>query len=455
MAIDPVERVREFEHQTALVLDLPQTLRRLAALPPSPEAPYLTVCLDWRPIGTRPGRIPPPEPKRSELRAHRDEEGTSRRPAREFLDKECDAALERFPEHGPARESLAADIERVKAYLDEQLDPAAHGVVIIACQHAGIFEPVALDVPVANEVVVGPIPSLRQLVHAAEDYPAYAVLVADQREAFLWEFERQVWERNVALEADGYPRHQKQGGWSQRRYQARADERVEHFASAVAEELRRALEDRQEAIEYVVIAADEPMYSALQAALHETVASRIIGRVHVPIDASIDQILAEVEPLVEHAERQEEQEAVRAVRGEAAAGDLGVVGPEATLLALQAAQVMTLVMNDDFRGQGWADYSLPLFGAGDIPAEHPAGGDVRNLVRTALEDECVRLAILQDAEVELVHTAVPIQPEELSDVPDAGQPKPRQEAARLLDEVGGIGALLRFRIGGGESTREG
>lgn len=454
MAIDPVERVRAFEHQTALVLDLPQTLRRLAALPPSPEAPYLTVCLDWRPIGTRPGRIPPPEPKRSQLRAQHDEEGTSRRPAREFLDKECAAVLERYPERSVARESLAADIERVKAYLDEQLDPAAHGVVVIACQHAGVFEPVALDVPVANEVIAGPIPSLRQLVHAAEDYPAYAVLVADQREAFLWLFERQMWERNVALEADDYPRHQKQGGWSQRRYQARADERVEHFASAVAEELRRALEDYQEAIKYVIIAADEPMYSAVHAALHETVATRVIGRLHLPVDAAVEQVLAEAEPLVERAERQEELQAVQAVRGEAAEGDRGVAGPEATLMALQAAQVMTLVMNDDFRGQGWADYSLPLFGTGDLPAEHPAGGDVRKLVRTALEDECVRLAILQDAEVELVHTKVPVQPEELTDIPDAGQPKPRQEAARLLDEVGGIGALLRFRIEGSEPEPE-
>jgi len=192
------------------------------------------------------------------------------------------------------------------------------------------------------------------------------------------------------------------------------------------------------------------MYSALHAALHETVASRIIGRVHLPVDASVEQILAEAEPLVEHAERQEELQAVHAVRGEAAAGDRGVVGPAATLMALQAAQVMMLVMNDDFRSRGWADYSLPLFGAGDIPAEHPAGGDVRNLVRTALEDECVRLAILQDAEVELVHTAVAVQPQALSDVPDAGQPKPRREAARLLDEVGGIGALLRFHLEGSE-----
>ncbi len=448
MAIDPVERVRAFEHQSALVLDLPQSLRRFAALPPSPEAPYLTVCLDWRPIGTRPGRVPPPDPKRSQLRAQRDEEGTSRRPALEFFDQECTEALDRYPEDSPARNSLAADIERVRAYLEEELDPAAHGVVIIACHHAGIFEPVALDVPVANEIVVGPIPSLRQLVHAAEDFPAYAVLVADQREAFIWLFERQMWERTVAFEADDYPRHQKQGGWSQRRYQARADERVEHFASAVAEELRRALDDRAEAIEYVVIAADEPMYSALHAEFHETVASRVIGRVHLPVNASIEQIVAEVEPIVERAERAKELEAAQTVQGEAAAGDHGVAGPEATLAVLQAGQVMMLVMNDDFRSQGWADYSLPIFGVGKIPVEHPAGGDPRNLVHTSVEDECVRLAILQNAEVELVHTQVPIRPEELRDVPDAGQPKPRQEAARLLDDVGGIGALLRFRIEG-------
>src|SRR5918995_100443 len=77
MATDPVQQIRELEHDTPLAIDLSATLARLAALPPSTEAPYLTVSLDWRPEGSAPGRFPPPEPKRSQRRAPREEDGAS------------------------------------------------------------------------------------------------------------------------------------------------------------------------------------------------------------------------------------------------------------------------------------------------------------------------------------------------------------------------------------------
>jgi hypothetical protein len=35
-------------------------------------------------------------------------------------------------------------------------------------------------------------------------------------------------------------------------------------------------------------------------------------------------------------------------------------------------------------------------------------------------------------------------PTELEHVPDADEPKPRSETARALDELGGVGAILRF-----------
>ena len=52
VATDPVQQIQEMEHDTPLAMDLTATLARLAALPPSTEAPYLTVSLDWRPEGS-------------------------------------------------------------------------------------------------------------------------------------------------------------------------------------------------------------------------------------------------------------------------------------------------------------------------------------------------------------------------------------------------------------------
>jgi len=454
MATDPVRQIRELEHDTPLAMDLTATLARLAALPPSTEAPYLTVCLDWRPEGSAPGRFPPPEPKRSQRRARHEEDGIPRRPAWQQLQRELADKVESYGPRGAAFESLTADVERLTTYLDEELDPAAHGIIVIACQHQGVFEPVPLDVPVASGFSVGPIPSLRQLVQAAEDYPPYAVLVADQRDAFLWLMERQTWERGVQLEASDYPRKQKQGGWSQHRYQNRADERVEAFARTIAEETRRALGEGGDQVDYLIVAADEPMFTALNAEFHETVKQRILGRIHLQIEAGITEVAAEAEPLVEEAERKREMEAVQAVRDGVGAGTRGVAGAQDTITALETGQVMTLVMNDDFSQPGWADYTLPLFGVGSPPEEHPAGGDAANLAPTAVEDEVIRLALQTGADVQLVRSAVPVGQEEQEHIPDADDPTPRAEAARALDELGRIGAILRYALDEGQPTAD-
>jgi hypothetical protein len=54
MATDPVELVRHNEAETPFAPDLKETLRRLADLAPSTEAPYVTLSLDWRPDGSQP-----------------------------------------------------------------------------------------------------------------------------------------------------------------------------------------------------------------------------------------------------------------------------------------------------------------------------------------------------------------------------------------------------------------
>jgi peptide subunit release factor 1 (eRF1) len=194
------------------------------------------------------------------------------------------------------------------------------------------------------------------------------------------------------------------------------------------------------------------MYSALMAEFHETVRNRVIGRIHVEIEAGLAGVIADAEPLVLEAERRREQEAVQAAHDGWAAGGKGVEGAEKTLVALEARQVQTLVMNDDFSQAGWADYTFPLFGVGSPPAEHPAGGDPANIVPTALEDEILRLAIHNDAEVELVWTQAPITRRELQHVPDEDDPKPRMPAAVALDSMGGVGGVLRFALDAGLPT---
>lgn len=445
MATDPVRRVRSFEQDSSVVPDLPAVLSRLAALTPHGNEPMLTVSFDWSIEGSDPGRLPAPTPKRSQERAMRHEPGTPKRPSWQQMQRQLESLLAEYGPRGEMFDHLTADIARITAFVENELDPSACGLFVVASGRQGIFEPIALDVPVSSSLVVESIPALRPLVHVAEDFPSYAVVNADQQEANIWLIERHTWSENIQVESDGYPRHQSSGGLNQQRYQRRADERVEAFARTVAEQLTRIFLESATPPAYLILADDEPMSSAISSQLHQEVSARILGTLTLPVSASALDIATAAAPMVEAEERRQERDAVQQVQDGVGAQALGIAGAVDTLRALAAGQVRTLVMNDDFTSDGWADYTLPLFGIGPVPDEHPAGGDVANLVPTKLEDEAVRLALLNGGGVELVKTSEPMTTDE--GVPRADAELPRSDAARALDALGGIGAILRYAMG--------
>jgi hypothetical protein len=427
---DPTQRIRQRENETVLDLNLEEALTRFAALPPSPAAPYLTITLDWRPDGQDPRR----------------------RHARQFIDQQLEEILGRYEYRSTEATSIRDDAELIRTFLDDELDPAAQGVVIIASSLSGVFETLALGLPLENRVLVGPTPSLALLGRLAEDYAPYAVLLVDQHEATLAFIRQARQDRSVWLESTDYPRKQQAGGWSQRRFQARADERVSNFAQDIATEVQKALDES--GVDILILAGDEVMTSALDEQFHQSVKDKIAGTLRIDIRASEQEVIEATLPLVEQFEREQEAEAVRLLHENRGTGGLAALGPEEVLAALQAGQVMTLVMSDDFQKEGWADYSMPVFGAGKAPKRHPAGGDAKQMIPVQLEEEIVRLALQTGAEIEIIQSVVPMAEMNGEDmeIPEAGSAPPRTDAAQSLDEVGGIGALLRFALSDEQST---
>jgi len=112
--------------------------------------------------------------------------------------------------------------------------------------------------------------------------------------------------------------------------------------------------------------------------------------VHAPMGA----IFAEVEPLLRAAEREEERDVVERLVEGVRAGELGLAGMEATRVALRAGQVDVLVLS----------------ARTTFPPE----------TRSAL----IELALRTGARVEVV------------------------EENATLDHLGGVGALLRYRVAG-------
>jgi peptide subunit release factor 1 (eRF1) len=448
MVTDPTRTITIESFDTELETHAETALKRLAALPVSTDIPIVTASLDWQVEVQHPGNTPGAEEletKRSSLRnAEPAEDRSTRRPARVLILQELQKIVDHHGPRGPVFDSLSADLNRITDYLDNEIDPAAQGVIIVSCSAKGIFDAVTTAIPLDTRLHIGPTVALSELARIADDFPTYAVLLADQRTAFLSLIQHAVPTVTATLEATGYPRRQEQGGWSQRRYQTRADVRIDSFAHEIAEDTRKMLDEFD--IDTLIVAGDEIITSALESNVHKTVKDRWLKTVHLGIRSNMEDVLNVTTPIVEQMVRDEEVAAVERLSDAIGEGGFGATGPEEVLNALQVGQVDTLVMADDFAGSGWADYSMPLFGVGDPPSKHPLNGDVEAIVPIDLREEFIRLAIETDADIQIVATTPPIEATSELVVPQAQGHPLRSTAAQMLDTYDGVGAILRYRM---------
>src|SRR4051812_15777858 len=119
-----------------------------------------------------------------------------------------------YPALGPERESLDKDVEAIRSYLTT-VDPSANGLALFASSGAGLFQAIQLAAPIHEHLVyVSDQPHLYPLAHLLDQYPRYAVLIADTQTARLLVIAANRIEHTEAVDGPKTKRH-KAGGWSQ------------------------------------------------------------------------------------------------------------------------------------------------------------------------------------------------------------------------------------------------
>lgn len=352
-----------------------------------------------------------------------------------FLRKELTARGRSFPARSSERESFDQDNERIATYLKDELEPSSNGLALFACSAAeGLFEAVQLEAPIEeSRLFVADRPHLYPLARLADQFPPYAVLITDTNTARLFVFgpdatlrEEKVTGRKVSRTSVG--------GWSQMRYQRRIDNFHEQHAKEVIAVLHKmVLED---GIEHIVLAGDEVIVPVLKEHLPQELADRVVDVLRLDITTPEHEVLkATTEALREH-DAQTDAQVVEEMLGQYRAGQLGVVGVEDTLAALELGQVDTLLVaaspdlvRDDAQdasanGNGVngsstgasASGGSPSNGNGDGSETEDGAGEPPNVERL------IRMARQTDASITFI------------------------EDPALLADVEGVGALLRFRV---------
>jgi len=387
------------EQTSAPPVSIAETLDRLARFEPVPH-PVVSLYLDTRPDQRGRDHFWP------------------------FVRKELAARARTYAPRSPEREGFDRDAERIERYLLEDLRPSANGVALFACSGAdGFFEALQLDAPIEeNRLAVGDCPHLYPLARLIDEHPRYAVLVADTRSARLYVFGRGRTIESDTIESE-VPGRTSVRGWSQMRYQRHVDALQARHAKEVVEALERTV--REDRVRHVLLAGDEVIVPLLRDQLPKALEEMVVDTLRLEMRAPEHAIAQAAALALKEHDARTDRERVERLLDEYRSGGLGVVGPEETLAALSVGQVDELLLSstlDPAGGEGPPSGATGGPNASDAHAPESHGETERT--GENLANELVRLAHQTAARVRFI------------------------QDPSLMAELGGVGAMLRYRLEG-------
>ena len=307
------------------------------------------------------------------------------------------------------------------------MQPSANGVAIFACSAGELFEAVQLTAPIDNHwLYIGDTPHLYPLVRVESRYPRYAAVVADTNTAriFVFAAAELVRQREVTSMKT---RRSSQGGWSQARFQRHIENYHLQHVKEVMEALERIVQ--QERIEHIIFSGDEVVLPLLREQLPKTLADKVVDHVKLDAHAPVSDILAATIEAMDRQNVRTDREKVGVAIDNFRAGGLGTVGPERTLDALVRGQVDELLIAASLQ---------------NVDAPIPGASVAASVDSTILQPE-VETAVGGEA-AQADPRVLRLSEELVRRARQTGARITMIEDGSLLEEFGGVAALLRFRL---------
>ena len=346
-----------------------------------------------------------------------------------FLRKELRARADTYPAGTPERESLDKDLERIGAYVENEVQASANAVAIFACSAGELFDAIQLDAALeGNAMFIGDRPHLYPLARLVSQYPRYAAVVADTHTARILVVAHGGVERTESVEGVK-TRRTSQGGWSQARYQRHVSNYHLQHVKEVIDALDRIVQ--HEGLNAILIAGDPVVIPIFRDQLPKHLADKVVDQLTLATGAPEHEILQASYDALQKLNERTDREKVDAALDAYRAGGLGLVGADETLLALTNGQVDELLITaslaqlQNLQGTRAGQMALANDAGLATPAVETvaAGESGRADVGTVrLADELVRQAQQTGARITFI------------------------EDPSLLERYGGVAALLRYRI---------
>ena len=366
-----------------------------------------------------------------------------------FLRKEFKERLATFEAKSEARACLERDVAKITDYLKREVGPQANGLAIFACDARQLFEPMQLDVPVPeHRLYIDREPHLYLLARLDDQFPRYAALLLDTNSARLFVIGAGSVERTESVQGTK-TRRTTQGGWSQARYQRHNENFHMHHVKEAVDMLARVV--REEDVRHIVLAGDEVVMPKVREQLPPELEAKVVDITRLDQRAPEHEVVAATLEMLREKDAESDRERVQRLLDAYRGGGLAVVGAEATAAALELGQVDELIISARLDQRDGVDGVLEFAHDSPMAGEQGQVGTVADAVANSGGN--APAAALAGAGAEpLEEGAADVHPVE--QVAERLVTKAAQTAARvtfvedhaLLAEVGGVGALLRFKL---------
>lgn len=323
-----------------------------------------------------------------------------------------------------ADEALPADIKAVEDYVDLEYDWQAKGLAIFSADDFWRIEPLAF--PVSDSVHTGPQPYIKPLVDYFDAYDRYGVVLVDREGARLFLFNQGALQDATGMLGEEIKEHTHdaagRGGRSGRGSGLGRASTLDSYLDQVAIKNLREIVDLTQRFyqsgqcDRIILGGTKENRSQFMSMMPKNLQDKVIGDISIDMYATPAQVLDLTQELIQDSISERKAALVQATIT-AAHKEMGSLGLDDTLQALQEQRIQTLVISEGFSAPG-------------------AVCDYCEYLSTSIEPECPicdgTMQPIEDIVDHLVHRALELG-FEIAFVNDPD-----------FEQAGSIGALWRF-----------
>jgi peptide subunit release factor 1 (eRF1) len=314
-----------------------------------------------------------------------------------------------------ARENpaLTADFDKIRAYMKDEAKPSTRTLAVFSCSgEPALFEAIQLEGAIdGHRLYIDHEPHVFPLARLADQYSSYAALLVNTNSARLFVFSAGAAERQQTMR-NKKGKRVSAGGWSQARYQRRAENLHQKHIKEVADAVDKIIEEDQ--VTKVLVSGDDVAMPLLRQHLSARARERLIEVDGLDLKAADADVFRATLDAFREADDHTDAGLVSQVLNAYRAHGLATIGEAGVKAALERGQVDRLLVP-----------AIPAASAADQQSsgvDSAGTKEQRGQLDESTVENLVTLARRTDATVTFI------------------------EEAQLLKEAKGVGAILRFRL---------